>query len=84
MKVHVRCSLYFNRGTLLRDLQPSGQSDEQFTTKREPSVELFPNRWCPNLKTSLRSLCVLCASAVDSYGKAINRRDAETAQSTQS
>jgi len=25
--------------------------------------------WWPNLKTSLRNLCVLCVSAVDSYGK---------------
>jgi hypothetical protein len=33
--------LYFKSGTLLRDLQPSGQIVEQFTTKRERSVALF-------------------------------------------
>jgi len=55
MKIHVRCSLYFKSGILLRDLQPSGQIVEQFTTKRERSVELFAFGMVPRLKTIARS-----------------------------
>jgi len=47
--------LYFKSGILLRDLQPSGQIVEQFTTKRERSVELFAFGMVPRLKTIARS-----------------------------
>ena len=56
MKVHVRCSLYFNREPSCVIYNRLGKTVEQFTTKRERSVELFAGFRVPaRLKTPARS-----------------------------